>query len=136
MAETYAKEKYTDNTPTYRIDSPSFGSTIRKLAVFTRTASLLLTDDDIKEIRSQLHALADLSGHKERVWLQVADIGNGVEIDLGDAAHMRAACNVGRRNTAEVKSSRSLFYRTSNMAPFAMPSDRGQPGRTSSVPQL
>lgn len=119
----YAIGKHSANPQVWRIDRPGFRSDIRKL-VYRRNPALLLTDDQLTEICSQLTALADLSVITEAVWKRVAAIKDGIEIDVGDADNTRIVIRAG---TVEVvrKGSTTCFYRSPNMRPFVMPADNG-----------
>jgi hypothetical protein len=119
----YAVEKHYGNPQAYRIDSTGFGSAIRRL-VHTKDPSFVLVDDQLNEIRNQLKALADLSSKTEHVWYRVAQIPNGVEIDVGDTANTRIIVTPGQVKVL-TKGSKTLFYRTVNMKPFVIPAKVG-----------
>lgn len=120
---TYAREKRLSNSPIYRIDSTGFGKKIRLLA-YTKDPTLLVVDEEIKEAVSQLKALAELKGRSSDVWLQVARIKDGIELDLGDTDNTRIRVT---DSGVEILPSgaQSLFYRTPNMAPFSIPAKSG-----------
>ena len=121
--KAYAVEKHSFNPQAFRIDSPGFGSAIRRL-VYTKNPALLLTDDQLNEIRSQLSALADLSAATEPVWMRVAALPDGIEIDVGDANNTRIVVRPGQVEIVR-KGSTTCFYRSPNMRSFVMPAAKG-----------
>ena len=121
--KAYAVETLSSNPQAYRIDSNGFGSAIRRLA-YSKNPGLLLTDDQLNEVRSQLSALADLSVATVAVWKRVAAIKHGIEIDVGDAANTRIAVSPGEVEIVD-KGSSTLFYRSPNMLPFVLPAPKG-----------
>jgi hypothetical protein len=121
--KAYAVDDSTPNPQTFRIGSREFTSAARKL-VYLKDSALVLTNEDLGEIASQLEALADLIGEKAPVALRVAETDEGIEIDLGDDTHARIAIKPGSVEVLEQESP-TLFYRNPNFLPFVRPADQG-----------
>ena len=81
----YAVDDSTPNPQAWRIDSPGFASAVRRLA-YIKDPTLILTQDDQKEIGSQLEALTELTGQPSPVSLRIAQTDRGVEIDVARAS--------------------------------------------------
>lgn len=76
------------------------------------------------EINDLLDAHAEQSGEVRDVWLRVAPIKGGVEIDLGDVRNTRIRITAGKVEVVE-SGSDTLFCRTANTRPMASPATQG-----------
>ena len=119
----YAVDDSTPNPQTWRVNSPGFKSAIRRLA-YVKDPTLILTQDDLKEVIGQLLALAELTGDQCPVWLRVAETSRGIEIDIGDESHARIAVEPGHVRVL-THGSPTLFQRNPNFLPFVMPASHG-----------
>ena len=78
---------------------------------------------DLAELNDALEAYAEQYGEVIDVWLRVAPINGGIEIDLGDDQHTRIRITANRVEMAE--ESVVVFFRTSNSQAMAMPTEKG-----------
>jgi hypothetical protein len=115
------------NPQTLRVGSPGLYSAIRKLA-YVKDRSLLLTTDDLDEIMSQLEALCELTGEQDEVSSRVAQIDNGIEIDVADDAQTRIVVRPGKVQVI-TKGSTTKFCRSSNFLPYPIPAEKGDLNR-------
>jgi hypothetical protein len=76
---------------------------------------------DLNEV---LAAYAEQYGVVREVWLRVAPVDGGIEIDMGDDAHTRINIAPGRV-TIVAAGSNVLFYRTANSKAMVMPAQDG-----------
>lgn len=121
--KAYAVDDSTPNPQSFRISSWEFASAARKL-VYLTDRTLVLTNEDLGEIASQLEALADLIGEKAPVGLRVALTDHGLVIDIGDDTHAHIAAAPGSVKIIE-EGSPTLFYRNPNFLPFVRPANQG-----------
>ena len=79
---------------------------------------------DLADLNDALEAFAEQYGEAREVWIRVAPIEGGVEIDLGDEEHTQA--RIMADSVEIVKSGSNVaFYRTVNAKPMAMPAKAG-----------
>lgn len=83
----------------------------------------LLRKADLAELNDALEAYAQQFGDVVDVWLRVAPIDGGIEIDLGDELHTRVRITAGKVEIAS--NSDVVFYRAANTQPMAMPAETG-----------
>lgn len=83
-----------------------------------------LTDKDLKEINETIIAQVELAGLVERVSYRVAQIDDGIEIDLGDDKNTRIIIQADKVDIV-TQGSKTLFHRHPYMAPFVMPAETG-----------
>jgi hypothetical protein len=121
--KAYAVDDSTCNPQVFRVDSPGFASAVRRLA-YRKDSKLILTGDDMGEIRSQLEALAELTGEQAPVWPRIAETDCGIEIDIGDDTQARIAVQPGSVRVL-TQGSPTLFHRNPNFLPFVMPAQQG-----------
>lgn len=84
----------------------------------------LLRPMELREWIDRLAACAQLAAETRDVWLRVARIPGGVEIDLGDEHGTRVRL-IGGRVEIVTGGSETLFYRTPMTGPLAMPAASG-----------
>jgi hypothetical protein len=84
----------------------------------------LLRPMELREWIDRLAACAQLAAETRDVWLRVARIPGGAEIDLGDELGTRARL-IGGQVEILTGGSETLFYRTPMMGSFAMPAAIG-----------
>ncbi len=87
-------------------------------------AGITLRKGEEAEINCALQAFAEASVNCLPVWYRVAQLDDGIEIDLGDDQHTRVRITTG---TLEIitSGSETLFYRPSTSRPMAMPAEVG-----------
>ncbi len=119
----YGIDKSRSNSTAFNVDSQAFRSALRKLA-YVQDASLLLTDDDLKEAISHLKALADIHRVEEPAWLRVAKVNNGIELDLGDERKIRVRVSKDQVVVKE-QGSGTAFFRSPTMQPMVIPAEKG-----------
>lgn len=76
------------------------------------------------ELNEVLEAYAEQYGVVTNVYLRVAPIEDGIEIDLGDEAHTRISITAGQVHIV-TSGSKVPFYRTVNSKPMVMPAAFG-----------
>lgn len=79
---------------------------------------------DLADLNDALEAWAEQYGEIREVWLRVATIEGGIEIDLGDDAHTRVQIIEGKVEIIRAGSD-TLFFRTANTKAMAMPAATG-----------
>lgn len=79
-----------------------------------------LNRKDLVEINDLLEGYVEQYGETAEVWLRVASIEGGIEIDLGDDAHTRVRITPGEVKIVE-SGSDVIFCRTATTKPMAMP---------------
>ncbi|PLW68152.1 hypothetical protein [Pseudohalioglobus lutimaris] len=123
----YAVDNSSGHPRVYRVDSARFASAIRKL-VYLKNPALILTADIVREIQGQLSALAELIGQESQVWLRVAQLENGIEIDRGDTDLTRFRITAGEVEVI-TQGSETLFHREPSHLPFPYPAEKGDIGK-------
>ena len=103
------------------VGSRQCNNLIRQLA---RRQRHILTRREISDINDNLQAVAEIEGTSGEVWLRVAPIAGGVEIDLGDDKNSRARITAGKVQII-TEGSPTLFYRTPTSRPLVWPADQG-----------
>lgn len=85
-------------------------------------AGQLLKTKELEDINETLKGAAQISGLQMPVWYRVAQIENGIEIDLGDDAHRRISVTP---NLVQLLSSgsQSVFIRNQHMGCIAVPEE-------------
>ncbi len=78
---------------------------------------------DLAELNDALEAYAEQLGKVTDVWLRVAPIEGGIEIDHGDELHTRTRITAGK--VEMVANSNTVFYRTVNTKAMVMPAEKG-----------
>jgi hypothetical protein len=78
---------------------------------------------DLAELNDGLEAYAEQFGKVTDVWLRVAPIEGGIEIDHCDELHTRTRITAGK--VEMVSSSDTVFYRTVNTQAMIMPAEKG-----------
>ena len=78
---------------------------------------------DLADLNDALEAHAEQYGDVVDVWLRVAAIEGGVEIDLGDDQHNRIRITAGKVEMAS--NSDTVFYRSANSKAMVMPAETG-----------
>lgn len=89
-----------------------------------RAEGRLLKKADLIEINDALDAFTERYGESAEVWLRVAPLGNGVEIDVGDDQHTRIRITAGQTEVVTAGSD-TIFYRTRSTKAMAMPATDG-----------
>ena len=93
------------------------------LSELARRSGNSLQKADLAELNDALEAYAEQYGEVVDVWLRVAPIEGGIEIDLGDELHTRVRITAGKVEIAS--NSDTVFYRTANTKAMALPAERG-----------
>lgn len=115
--KTYAAIREHGNRVAVAIRSKRLNAIIGERA---RSKGVALKRVDIADLNDALEAYAEQYGEVAEVWLRVAPIEGGIEIDLGDDAHTRARITSGGVKIVE-SGSDVIFYRTATSKPMAMP---------------
>ena len=90
------------------------------ISALARKDGVLFKKTDLADLNDALEAYAEQYGEIRDVWLRVAPIEDGVEMDLGDDAHTRVQITVGKVEIIRAGSD-TLFFRTANTKAMAMP---------------
>lgn len=93
------------------------------LADLARRDGYTLQKADLAELNDALEAYAEQYGDVIDVWLRVAPIKGGIEIDLGDELHSRVSITAGK--VEMVSNSDTVFYRTANTKAMVTPAEKG-----------
>lgn len=104
-----------------RVGSRKLQQLIRKLL---EPESGLLRQADVVEIEQLLAAQAEASGEPRDVWLRVAPIEGGIELDVGDEDHKRIRVTA-QGVEVDVEASSTPFFRTARTQPLVMPASVG-----------
>lgn len=94
------------------------------LSELARHTGRSLQKPDLAELNDALEAHAEQYGDVIDVWLRVAPIHGGIEIDLGDELHTRVRITAGKVELIEAGSD-VVFFRTANTQAMAMPTEKG-----------
>jgi hypothetical protein len=117
--QEYASGPSTPNPTGDRIGGRFLNSYIRKKCA---EAGQRLRQKDLDDINEDLKSAAHAFGFRASVWYRVAQIPNGIEIDLGDDRHRRIS--VTPNNVEIVNSgSQSIFIRNPHMGCISVPED-------------
>lgn len=94
------------------------------LCQLARNGGGSLSKHGLAELNDALEAHAEQYGEETNVWLRIAPIEGGIEIDVGDDAHTRIRITAGK---VELISSCSdtVFNRTVNIRPMVIPAETG-----------
>ena len=87
-------------------------------------AGVSLKRNDRRDINDDLTAHTELYGAMRDVWYRVAQVQDGIELDVGNKDHTRIRVTPGNVENVK-KGSETLFHRTTGMRPFTMPADDG-----------
>jgi|JI6StandDraft_1071083.scaffolds.fasta_scaffold17781_3 hypothetical protein len=93
------------------------------LSELARCEGRSLRKAELEDLNNALSEYADQYGEVVDVWLRVAPIEGGIEIDLGDDAHTRIRITAGKVEMPST--SDTVFYRTANTKAMVMPADQG-----------
>lgn len=113
---------YGDGNPeTHHIKARSFRRLIIKEG---KELGYIHTGREIESIQEMLGDLAEASDNELQVYLRVASIDGGIELDVGDKKQTRIRLTAGN---VEVISEGSdvLFYRPEALQPFVIPAEEG-----------
>ncbi|MBL1321331.1 MAG: hypothetical protein COA63_009780 [Methylophaga sp.] len=116
-----AIKKRNGNPETHRIQATSFRKIIINMA---RSLDLTLSRREIESIQLALCDTAEASDNSVNVYLRVAAIENGIELDVGNKEQTRIRLTPSKVKVI-TKGSETFFYRPSAMQPFVMPSKKG-----------
>ncbi len=94
------------------------------IAEVAREGGTELSKKALVDINAAIESHADLHGRIEDVWLRVAPIDGGIEIDSGNDLQTRVRITAGKVEIVD-SGSAVLFFRTSNTKPIAMPAPEG-----------
>lgn len=119
--KAYAVMADAGNPYVLAVGSRRLNNIIRELA---HDADVNLRKAEISEINDILQAKAETAGVRKFVWLRVAPIPGGSEIDSGDDNHTRFRITADKVEIIE-GGSESLFYRTQSCQPMCMPAQVG-----------
>ncbi len=119
--KAYAVVSKNGNPYVLRIGSTALNALIMKRAY---KAGLPLKNADLAEINTHLESSAVLHGVTAAIWLRVAPIDGGIEIDVGDDTHARIRITAGKVDIVR-SGSEVLFHRVSTTLPMAMPAPTG-----------
>lgn len=103
------------------IRSPKLNAVI---AAHARLRGVFLRKNQLEEINEQLEAYAEQYGETLDVWLRVAPIHGGIEIDLGDEQHTHVRITANKVELIEA-GSELVFFRTANTQAMAHPAEKG-----------
>ena len=111
----------TGNPYAFPIESKKAKAIIAECA---RGSGVKATKKVVADALEIIDSQTDLHGEICDVWLRVAPIENGIEIDAGDEQHTRVRITAGKVEIVESGSS-VVFVRTANMLPITMPATKG-----------
>ena len=94
---------------------------IQKYAI---ESGVSLRKSEFNEVIEYLQAQAEMMGVRKSIWLRVAPIPGGIEIDLGDDEHARVRITAGKVEIIE-SGSDTMFYRTPSCLPMVRPAAVG-----------
>jgi hypothetical protein len=117
----YAVIKESGNSYALRVGSRDFDNVIME---FARREGITLRRKDLNDLNHMLQAHAERKGVHAYVWLRVAPIPGGIEIDLGDESHTRARITAGKVEIL-TSGSETLFCRSTVSRPMVMPTAVG-----------
>lgn len=115
----YASRPDTPNPTGDRIGGQFLNSHIRM--IYFQTGQRLKAKE-LDDINEDLKSAAHAHGFTASVWYRVAQIPNGIEIDLGDDRHRRIAVTPGRVEMLN-SGSQSVFVRNPHMGSITVPED-------------
>lgn len=78
----------------------------------------------LEELNEILIACAEAHNNKQDVWIRIAQIPGGIEIDCGDDNHTRVRITAGNVCIVE-EESQTIFYRPPSALPMAIPAAKG-----------
>ena len=113
------------NQHAVRVGSKFFNNIIRERAL---EQGITLRKGDISDINAMLQACAERDRVYRDIWLRIAKITDGVEIDLGDDNHTHVRITPGKVEII-TSGSETLFYRSPISLPMVMPSETGELNR-------
>ena len=87
----------------------------------------MLRKRDLDEINETLQAHAETANIIKSVWNRVAQIDDGIEIDMGDDQQARIRITAGKVETI-TEGSEVIFFRPPSSMPMAMPAESGDIG--------
>jgi hypothetical protein len=117
----YAEIRDRGNSYCLAVGERGLDNRIRAIA---QDAGVALRRADLNDLNAHLQAQAETAGPPRAVWLRVAEVPGGVEIDAGDEQHTRFRVTAGRVEIV-TRGSATLFRRSPVMRPFVMPAARG-----------
>ena len=120
-ANAFAVIRNEGNPYALLIGSRALNNIIRAAAAKEGTR---LSRAELTEINEHLRAHAEMSGKVTWVWQRIAQIEDGVEIDLGDPLHRRVRINAGRVEIVE-SGSDTIFYRSEISRAMVIPAENG-----------
>ena len=103
------------NAYAIQVGSRALDNILRKLA---EQDGITLRKSDLRELNDSLLAFAESKGKIRNVFLRVAAIDGGVEIDLGDDRHARVRITAGKVELI-LNGSSTLFWRSNTLQPMA-----------------
>lgn len=103
------------NARAIQVGSRALDNIIRK---FAEREGVTLRKSDLRELNDSLLAFAESKGQIKNVFLRVAAIEGGVEIDLGDDRHARVRITAGKVELV-LNGSTVLFWRSNTFLPMA-----------------
>lgn len=119
--KAYAVIREGGNPYALAIRSKKLNAIILELA---RRDGVNLKKADLADLNDALEAYAEQHGDAVDVWLRVAKIEGGVEIDVGDDQHTRVRITAGKIEILP-SGSDTVFYRTANCKAMVMPAETG-----------
>jgi hypothetical protein len=109
------------NPNTYHVNTRSF----RKIVINEGQASdITVSSREIKAIQEGVADAAEATEIDLDVYIRVATVKNGVELDVGDKGQTRIRLAEGKVELIN-KGSEILFYRPASMLPFVVPAEEG-----------
>ncbi len=120
-SHAYAEIRDAGNPYALAIGNGKTNNLIRQLGL---SEGITLRKADVADLNHHLQAQAEMAGVIKPVWYRVAHIEGGIEIDAGDAQHSRIRITPGKVEII-TEGSETLFYRTKNMQPLALPANVG-----------
>lgn len=103
------------NAYAVQVGSRALDNIIRKIAA---REDIALRKSDIRELNDSLLAMAESKGQIKNVFLRVAAVDGGIEIDLGDNNHARVRITAGKVALVP-NGSTTLFWRSNTFLPMA-----------------
>lgn len=103
------------------IRSPKLNAVI---AAHARLRGVVLRKNQLEELNEHLEAHAEQYGETLEVWLRVAPVQGGIEIDLGDDLHTHVRITANKVELIE-SGSEVVFFRTANSQAMAHPAENG-----------
>jgi energy-coupling factor transporter ATP-binding protein EcfA2 len=118
----YLYNKHDSQEPVYKLGSKKANAIILQQA--HKNDGGILRTTELKEFNELFTTVASMENRQNKVNSYVAEIEDGVEVDLGDEGNTHAVITAGKVTRLST-GSENLFYRDNNYLPFPYPAKEG-----------